>query len=626
MNRPDVWLVFPPLWAPFLPPTSLAMLAAYLRESGRSVVVDDQNLKVFNDLLDADRVREVAEEVRGHIASAENSTETPPTHYRKWVLADLFADRVLHNLPLDLEVIHKRAFKDAVHVSSCYATLAEALTVIEAAHPGYTLGLENFTAPVAVRNAAELMDLVNNPSGLPFLQTLTKAACDITERKPKVVGLSIISDTQLLSALVLARLIRERYPEVHITAGGAAITYLGEQLVEHSHLFDRLFDSFVVGNGELALEGLLKMLDGCCTPEDIPNLRWRDPSGVFRVSAKSDPLMLDDLPLPDYTGLEPSKYMAPRPGICMSAFAKGCYWGKCSFCFEHLWKESRYRPRPVARVADQMQQLSEQWGVTHFELIDLAVAPRNLGGLGEELSQRGLTFSWTALTRSEVKSDKVILQKAYDGGCVALLIGFESASERVLQLMRKGLSTDAVRRFFADAAEVGIWTHAYIIVGFPGETREEAVETLRFVNKAVSDGMIHSVGASPFVLCMHTPIYKAPESFGVQIHQSQPDDLDFEVEYSAQESLDRETIDSLLQTYDEFFQWPVSTLITAALLRDHSVSSLIKQISERSTQRFTDKPYVPELRQYRWNVFDMQSSMPLTLKGDPVQADWSPLC
>jgi len=599
------------------------MLAAHLRNSGISVVVDDQNLRAFKDLLDVQHVRTKVAEVRQKLSQTEQHADSPGTHYRKWVLADLFADRVLHRLPGAMKSIQRRRFRDPSHLAACYATIAEGFTVIEAAYPEYSLGLEHFSVPLSVRNAVELMARVNNPEGLPFLSTLEHAAKEIAVHSPRIVGLSIISDTQLLAALVLAKLIRRRLPHVHITAGGAAITYLGEKLANHPKLFGDLLNSFVTGNGELALEGLVKILNGHCGPDQVPNIYWRDNNGLFHPPTTEDSLPLQELPLPDYTGLDPNQYLSPRPGVCMSAFEKGCYWGKCAFCFENIWYNGKYHPRRASRVAEQMQQLSELWGITHFELIDLAIAPRHLGDLGDELSAKGLNFTWTALTRAETQGTSHILERAHLGGCVTLLIGFESASDRVLKLMRKGLPSDVAATYLQRASAAGIWIHAYIIVGFPGETRDEAYETLRFVDAAYSSGIIHSVGASPFTLCMHTTIYNNPERFGITIQECPEESLNFEAEFSTDGDLDDNMVSTLVETYNQRFEWPVSTLITATMLCDNTVDSLRRQIT--SAQSPADVTKTAETREYRWNIFTPENSAPLKLRGDPLLADWSPV-
>jgi len=100
-----------------------------------------------------------------------------------------------------------------------------------------------------------------------------------------------------------------------------------------------------------------------------------------------------------------------------------------------------------------------------------------------------------------------------EAGCCLNLIGFESACPHVLARMRKGVPVTGMSRLLKDNAEVGIWSHAFFILGFPGEQLYETRETLDFISEHAP--YIHSVAVTPFALVRGSPVFRAPASYGI---------------------------------------------------------------------------------------------------------------
>ena len=68
-----------------------------------------------------------------------------------------------------------------------------------------------------------------------------------------------------------------------------------------------------------------------------------------------------------------------------------------------------------------------------------------------------------------------------DAGCLKIVFGLESFNQRVMDFMKKGIKQEWVRRITADCVDLGIAVHCYIIVGFPTEKEEEALDTMNFI-------------------------------------------------------------------------------------------------------------------------------------------------
>src|SRR5207253_9270310 len=110
-------------------------------------------------------------------------------------------------------------------------------------------------------------------------------------------------------------------------------------------------------------------------------------------------------------------------------------------------------------------------------------------------------------------SDKAVWNAARAYGCKFLHYAYESGSERVLKLMDKATTKEVIKNSLKRASDVGIWNHVMGFFGFPGETRQEAYESMRFLEE--NKDLVHSIGFGTFDLSRHTPVAKDPERFGV---------------------------------------------------------------------------------------------------------------
>ena len=127
----------------------------------------------------------------------------------------------------------------------------------------------------------------------------------------------------------------------------------------------------------------------------------------------------------------------------------------------------------------------------------------------------------------------------------------ESANERVLNLMDKHAKKSVIANNLQLAAKSGIWNHVMAFYGFPGETRDEAVETRQFVLENQTD--THSVELFYFVAYRHTPMVRNPEKFGITIHKQDEYDLPLDYYYTLNEPGGISCLDAM-QLCEEFYK------------------------------------------------------------------------
>ena len=132
----------------------------------------------------------------------------------------------------------------------------------------------------------------------------------------------------------------------------------------------------------------------------------------------------------------------------------------------------------------------------------------------------------------------------------ALIMGW-NRHERVLSLMDKHAKKSVIQRNLNLAAKAGIWNHVMAFYGFPGETRDEALETRQFVID--NQPVIHSVELFYFVAYRHTPMVRNPDKFGITIHKQEDYDLPLDYYYTLNDPSTLSCLDAM-QLCEEFYK------------------------------------------------------------------------
>jgi hypothetical protein len=197
--------------------------------------------------------------------------------------------------------------------------------------------------------------------------------------------------------------------------------------------------------------------------------------------------------------------------------AQGCYWKKCSFCDVTLDYISRYEAASAATLVDRIETIVGETGQTGFHFVDEAAPPKALRALAEELERRHVEISWWGNIRFEKTFSPALAQQLADSGCIAISGGLEVASDRLLNLMKKGVSVEQVARVTKGFADAGILVHAYLMYGFPTQTVQDTVDALEYVRQLFENGCIHSGFFHRFACTVHSPVGQHPEEYGITL-------------------------------------------------------------------------------------------------------------
>jgi len=498
----ELLLVQPPFWSPFQPPLSLAALTAWLRSAGHTVHGLDLNLAFFQWLLSDECARLMLDQAHPGGTAADRAVLACASELRDEVTALHATD---HTAPLTVADVRRHFL-----VSSWLSTHLAAVSRLDG---GLALSLwtglwwRTGLSPEGVER------LVAQPPRVvaSFLDHAIPMLLDHVP--PAAVGISCLGQDQLPFTLMLGLRLKAA-TDVHVVVGGSYVPRLLDSGALSPTWFGRAFDLVVRGQGEVPAEALLANL-GCGRhpAEGVPGVIRLSDDGLISTPP-SKPLPPSALPVPDFGDLPIGDYLAPEPRLPLLA-SSGCYWGRCEFCTFDQASDGRHRPYPVELILRNLRELSARHGVRHFEFSDEAVPPATLRAMARTFpDHEDSGWAFSSMVRFEESLGREDFEGLHRIGYRILKLGLESASERVLGLMEKPTRRETIVRNLTDATEAGLWTHALLFFGFPGERDEDAAETVDFVRD--HSRVIGSVGAGVFSLVHAARMTAHLNDFGVR--------------------------------------------------------------------------------------------------------------
>jgi hypothetical protein len=196
--------------------------------------------------------------------------------------------------------------------------------------------------------------------------------------------------------------------------------------------------------------------------------------------------------------------------------AHGCYWGKCTFCDVSLDYIGRYEPITAALLCDRIEEIMTQTGTNGFHFVDEAAPPALMRELACEILRRGLVVVWWTNIRFESSFSADLCRLLRASGCIAVSGGLEVASDRLLDLIKKGVTVPQVAQVTQHFTQAGILVHAYLMYGYPTQTVQETVDSLEMVRQLFEQGIIQSGFWHRFAMTVHSPVGLNPSAFGVK--------------------------------------------------------------------------------------------------------------
>lgn len=353
----------------------------------------------------------------------------------------------------------------------------------------------------------------------------------VAEIQPELLGLKVFS-LEVVSVRDAMEAVRKRFPGIKQVLGGPHISIM------ETHEFEPLFphmDFAIRGEAEIPLPMLADAVEGehcekhekhekretqdrhetqktLDKPEkqetdkkqekhgkggkvefrDIPGIVYKDSgSGEWIAVPPVRHLNLDDFGMPAWDLMDPRSYKDrwffwnPAEVGAPIITSRGCPY-RCTFCAQNIVGGKRLRQRSLNSVFQEMDLLINTYGITDFEIMDdnFMMNMDFVEGFCRGILDRGWDITWSCggsrLDNLELPMVK-LMERA---GCTILSVGLESGSQRILDYMCKDLRLETARvKTSMITRNSSIKINAMFILGYPTETREDILKTIRFAKK-----------------------------------------------------------------------------------------------------------------------------------------------
>lgn len=455
----DSVLINTPVSSPLHPQLNLPLLKGYLGQHGFATRIIDSNILFFRSFLGED-------------------------------LAVPDCDVLMKN-PLE--------FLDF------YNSLEQKLWEKSGSHVGLHVGLRHLNMHYDRIHFESVLAAVRNQEANPFVAFYEDLVAQaIGPEEPKIVGIAITFQDQIIPAFTLASILRLTLPDTAIVMGGQMVSRCYQSMRRCGPLC-KLCDYLVLWDGEKTLLDVHRHVIREEKVDWVNVIETGNPN--FRIDRKANCPDGDDIPSPDFADTDFPSYFLPEPLVPIQT-TRGCY-GSCVFCAIPFGSNS-YRVRSVEDIiADihKIQKLTEeQCGrkATFFKFMEDTSSPKLLYELAQEIERRKIDAKWETFARLErAFTGKGFMQQLYRGGCRKIHWGLESNDPDILKGMNKKTSVSYADEVLRLASEADILNFCFVLVGFPGETEEMRKRLVRYI---VDNPHIHTLTLSTFDLTRNSPM------------------------------------------------------------------------------------------------------------------------
>lgn len=340
----------------------------------------------------------------------------------------------------------------------------------------------------------------NTPTGLLYIATVLKRRgnkvrlvdCSVEPSYKEILDKDVI-DADFLGVYAMSSQIRYLLPllkrlkkinsKVKIIWGGPHATLFPEQTAKSP-----LADIVVRREGEATILEIVEMYEsGKVDLHKIKGITFEKNGKIFSTEDR-DFIDMNDLPFIDWSFVKPEVMENIKNGIIRVQASRGCPYN-CAFCINAVSGNRKKRYRDSKKVLDEIEHLYRKYGIKRVGFRDeiFMVDRKQVKEIAKGLIDRGINITWLANIRAPQLKESFIdddyLQILVDSGCNKLSCGGESGSQRVLDLLNKGITSVDIINFVKRAKKFNIVPLVAFMTGIPTETEEEQMQTLRLIRE-----------------------------------------------------------------------------------------------------------------------------------------------
>jgi anaerobic magnesium-protoporphyrin IX monomethyl ester cyclase len=306
--------------------------------------------------------------------------------------------------------------------------------------------------------------------------------------RPYIFGFSVLT-ASLKRAIYVSRQLKKRYPDSVIIFGGPHPTALPEDILSYKHI-----DLVVKGEGEQVLPKLFRRIKAGKDIFDIPGVCYKRNGRI--INNEKAPVLTDIDSLPSFPY---DRFTSQRYDLGFIVSSRGCPH-KCIFCSNRITTGKRYRFRSPEGIVDDLEILYNKYQKKNILFLDdnLLVSKKRIYALIGKIKKKGLekkmTFSFQA--RGD-NVDYQLLKDLYNAGFKSVFFGMETASEKIMQTVKKGETVEQCIAAARMAKQIGFHVSATFIYALPGDTHKNRMDCVA-LGKNLKLDMVRFNNATPY--------------------------------------------------------------------------------------------------------------------------------
>ncbi len=302
-----------------------------------------------------------------------------------------------------------------------------------------------------------------------------------------LVGVSTVTSTAPRAYAIAERVRRLGIP---VVLGGPHVTYMPEEAASHA-------DYVMLGEAESSFPLFLGAMLGKRALEEVPKLAFLKEGTLQRTTAGSAPVVLDDIPFPDFSLVKGKQRSIGRKRIIPVQTSRGCPYN-CSFCSVTGMFGRKYRFRSTENVVAELRRYDSPSNFVFFYDDNFAANPRRTRELLEAMCAERFKFRWSTQVRADITKDGDLVRLMRRAGCHTVFVGFETVNPASLEATGKHQTVREMEEATRVFRRHRINVHGMFILGLDDDTFASVKATVAFAKK-------HRLASAQFLILTPLP-------------------------------------------------------------------------------------------------------------------------
>ena len=317
-----------------------------------------------------------------------------------------------------------------------------------------------------------------------------KLCFDLEGFQPDIVGTNSVT-MNFYEAAGILQTAKQNFPSVITIMGGPHVSFdFHNTLKQYPEI-----DIIVIGEGEATIQELLPAIRDRKRWHSIRGVAFSENGEIISTGQRHFIKDLDSLPLPARHLIPLSRYQALGFPVSIIT-SRGCP-NQCIFCQGRRMVGSKVRYRNTVSIVDEIEEILD-YGIARVNIADdfFTFNRKRVVAFCSEIKKRNLKFEWSAFARAD-SANTELMEIMLDAGCDSVLFGIESGNQEILNLIRKRIKLDQIRKAVADCKATGMRIVGTFIIGLPGESHDTLMETHNFAEELGIDYGYHFLAPFP---------------------------------------------------------------------------------------------------------------------------------